>query len=146
MKKIYLGSDHAGFKLKEKLKKWLTKQKIPFEDLGNKIYDSKDDYPDFAKKVAKAVVKNKTKGILLCGSAQGMSIAANKMKGVRAAIPFSVKEAKLSREHNDANIICLSGWYSRFTLATKMLKIFLNTSFSKAPRHKRRLNKVKKLR
>lgn len=145
MKTIYLGSDHAGFELKEKIKKWLKKENIPFTDLGNTVLDPKDDYPDFAKHVAQAVVKTNSFGVLLCGSAQGMCIAANKIKGVRAVIPFSLKEARLAREHNNANIICLSGWYAHFHKAIKMLKTFLETPFSKEPRHVRRLNKIKKI-
>ena len=113
--------------------------------MGNKKYSPRDDYPDFAKEVAHAVVKTKSLGILFCGSAQGMCIAANKIKGIRAAIPSSSKEACLAREHNNANIICLSGWYTRFRKATKMIKIFLETLFSQEPRHIRRLNKIKKL-
>lgn len=144
-KTIYIGSDHAGFELKEKIKVWLKKQNILFIDLGNKVYDPNDDYPDFAKKVAQAVVKTKSLGILLCGSGQGVCIAANKIKGVRAVTSFSLKEARLSREHNDANIICLSGWHTHFHKATKMIEKFLSTPFSKEERHVRRVNKVKRL-
>ncbi len=146
MKTVYLGSDHAGFELKEKIKKWLEKKQIPYQDLGNTVLDPHDDYPDFAKKVAQAVVKTNSLGVLLCGSAQGMSIAANKIKGIRAVIPFSLKEARLSKEHNNANIICLSGWYTHFYQATRILEMFLITPFSQAPRHVRRLNKIKRLR
>lgn len=142
---IYLGSDHAGFALKEKIKRWLEKNNYPYQDLGNFVLDVTDDYPDFAVKVAKAVTSEKTFGILLCGSAQGMCIAANKIKGVKAVVPFSLKEARLAREHNDANIICLSGWYFNFHKATKMLEIFFNTPFSKEERHVRRLNKIRRL-
>lgn len=143
--KIYLGSDHAGFELKEKIKHWLDKNNLAYEDLGNAVFDPDDDYPDYAGKVARKVVENKSLGILLCGSAQGMCIAANKIKGARAVIPFSLKEARLAREHNDANIICLSGWYTHFHRAAKMLEVFLAASFSKEPRHVRRLNKIRRL-
>jgi len=145
MKTVYLGADHAGFALKEKIKHWLERNHIPYQDLGNLVYDPNDDYPDFAQKVAQKVIKEKTFGILLCGSAQGMSIAANKIKGIRAVVPFSIKEARLARQHNDANIICLSGWYTHFYRATKMLETFLLTPFSNEPRHIRRLNKIKKI-
>ncbi|MFH1683239.1 MAG: RpiB/LacA/LacB family sugar-phosphate isomerase [Candidatus Woesearchaeota archaeon] len=145
MVSIYLGADHAGFELKEKLKVWLDKHKLDYEDLGNQALDPKDDYPDFAEKVARRVVKEKVLGILVCGSAQGMCIAANKIRGARAVIPFSLKEARLAREHNDANIICLSGWYTHFHRATKMLERFLTTPFSKEVRHVRRLNKIKSM-
>ena len=145
MKKIYIGSDHAGFKLKEKMKKWLDKNSIQYEDLGAHKLDPKDDYPDYAEKVAKKVTHNKTKGILLCGSAQGVCIAANKMKGALAVVPFSIKEAQLAREHEDANIICLSGWYFMPKKAMRMVRRFLNTKFTGAARHRRRLQKIKKL-
>lgn len=151
-KHIYLGSDHAGFKLKEKIKTWLAAEKIPHEDLGNLKYDKNDDYPDFAAKVGRAVAgnamarnKTETRGILFCGSAEGVCIAANKIRGVRAANPGTIKLVKLSREHNDANILCLSGWFSTFPAAVKIIKVFLKTPFSQAPRHLRRLNKIKQL-
>ncbi len=144
-KKIYVGSDHAGFKLKQKILRWLEKNKLNHQDLGNVVLDVTDDYPDYAAKVARKVAKEKTFGILICGSAQGVAIAANKVKGARAVIPFNLKEARLAREHNDANIICLSGWYSHFHKVTKMLEIFLNMSFSTEPRHRRRVEKIKKL-
>ncbi len=145
MVKVYLGSDHAGFKLKDKVKRWLDKNEIKYEDLGNTNYEKTDDYPDYALRVAKKVSKASSKilGVLVCGSAQGMCITANKVKGIRAVVPFSIKEAKLSKEHNNANIICLSGWYEKNTL--RMLKIFLETKFSKETRHRRRVNKIKQI-
>lgn len=145
MKPIYLGADHAGFALKEKIKKWFTKHKILFVDLGDKKLRPTDDYPDYAAKVAKAVVKNKSLGILLCGSAQGVCIAANKIKCIRAVAPFDPNEAVLSRKHEDANIICLSGWFFTLMKAKKMIGLFLNTPFSGEARHVRRINKIKKL-
>jgi len=151
-KTIYLGSDHAGYKLKEKIELWLVKKDIPFIDLGNIRFQKTDDYPDYAKRVATEVVKNKSLGVLVCGSAEGMCIAANKIKGSRAVNPHTPLLAKLSREHNDANIICLSGGGTikpipgtSLSNAKKMLEIFLNTKFSKAARHKRRVNKIKQL-
>lgn len=143
--KTYLGADHAGFKLKEKIKRWLDREDIGYEDVGNKRYDPHDDYPDYAANVAKAVVQHHALGILFCGSAQGVCIAANKIKGARAAVPFSLKEARLAREHNDANIICLSGWYTHFHQATTMIETFLRTPFSTEPRHRRRVDKIKEL-
>jgi RpiB/LacA/LacB family sugar-phosphate isomerase len=144
-KKIYIGSDHAGFKLKEQIKVWLKRKKIAYQDLGNHVLDVTDDYPDFADRVARKVVKEKTLGILLCGSAEGVCIAANKIKGARAVTPFSLKAARLAREHNDANIICLSGWFEHFYKTTKMLEAFLETPFSGGERHLRRLNKIRKI-
>lgn len=145
MKPIYIGSDHAGFNLKEKIKKWLEHKHVPYIDVGNKILVPKDDYPDFAAALARKVVAEKSLGILICGSAQGMGIAANKIKGARAVIPYSLREARLSKEHNNANIICLSGWFMHLHKAKRMIEVFLTTPFSKAPRHLRRLLKIKKL-
>ncbi len=145
MKTIYLGADHAGFRLKEKLKRWLEGRGIPYQDLGDEVFDPKDDYPDYAAKVARRVAAENGRGILLCGSAQGVCLAANKVKGIRAVVPFSVKEAKLSRKHEDANIICLSGWFHDYNKSTRMLDAFLHTRFSGAARHKRRLKKIEKL-
>lgn len=147
MKKIYLGADHAGFALKEKLKQWLGKKKILYKDLGNHVLNPIDDYPDFAEKVARAVAdgKGKALGVLCCGSAQGMCMAANKICGVRAAVPFSVKDTQLSREHNDANVLCLSGWYFSPEKAIALLQKFLETPFSWAVRHRRRLRKIREI-
>lgn len=150
-KRIYLGADHAGFALKERIKKWLKARKIPYQDLGNTIYDQHDDYPDFAAKVARTVAKingiakNNGKGILVCGSAQGMCIAANKIKGIRAVVPFSLQETRLSRQHNDANVLCLSGWFMNEKAALKMIRAFLATPFSRASRHQIRIQKIRKL-
>jgi ribose 5-phosphate isomerase B len=142
-KNIYIGSDHRGFKLKLKVEKWLQKNEIPYEDLGNVNYDPKDDYPDYAYKVARRVVRDDTYGILLCGSAQGMAIAANKVKGARAVIPYTVKEAKLSRQDDDANIMCVAANFSKLRGVTRHIEAFLTTSFSEGERHKRRLEKIK---
>ena len=152
MKKIYLGADHAGFHLKEKIKLWLVRNKIAYEDLGNHKFDKNDDYPDYAVKVAKRVVKEKTQGILLCGSAEGVCIAANKVKGVRAVNPYDAIKTKFARKHEDANILCVAGGGTKvpqpgtsLIKSAKLIKIFLNTPFSGAKRHQRRLNKIKKL-
>jgi len=150
--KIYLGSDHAGFKLKERIKLWLDKEKIFYEDLGNLQLEIDDDYPIYAAKVARAVVKGKSKGFLFCGSAEGVCIAANKVKGIRAVNPAGVIQTRFAREHEDANILCLAGGGTRkrqpavpLRKAKKMIKTFLNTNFSGAARHKRRLLEIKRL-
>jgi ribose 5-phosphate isomerase B len=143
---IYLGADHAGFKLKEQIKKYLQSQMVKFTDLGNLKLDKNDDYPDFGFKVAKAVVKDKgSKGILICGTSFGVCIVANKVKGIRAVSIDNVKDAKLSRQHNDANVLCLSGWDLKLPLAQKIIKVWLDTKFSNASRHVRRLNIIKKI-
>lgn len=138
--KIFLASDHRGFDLKSKLK-----TKLPVTDLGASSLDSADDYNDFAVAVAKNVLKNQGSfGILICGSAVGISIQANRFRGIRAAIVDDETTARLSREHNNANIICLSG--DKFTdspdAALKLIKIFLSTPFSNEPRHARRVEKL----
>lgn len=145
MKPIYIGADHAGFPLKEKLRKWLEHKHVPYVDVGNKKLDPKDDYPDFATVLARKVVADKSLGILVCGSAQGMCIAANKIKGARAVIPYSLREARLSKEHNNANILCLSGWFTHLHKSKRMIEVFLTTPFSQEPRHVRRLEKIKRL-
>ncbi len=149
LKKIYLGADHAGFELKEKIKVWLEAEGIPYDDCGNTKYDKDDDYPDFAEKTALKVVKNLGLGILICGSAEGICIAANKIKEARAVNPRDLLQVKLSREHNDANILCLAGGGTlqpipgmSLTKAKKMIAAFLNTPFSGLARHQRRIEKI----
>ncbi|MFH1376887.1 MAG: ribose 5-phosphate isomerase B [Candidatus Woesearchaeota archaeon] len=145
MKKIYIGSDHAGFILKNSIKTHLTNKKHKFIDLGNLKYEKEDDYPDYAEEVAKKVAKEKTKGILICGSSHGVCIAANKIKGIRAVAINNTKDAKITREHNDANILCLSEWHLKEKEVGKIIDVWLKTNFRKDKRHIRRINKIKKL-
>ena len=141
MKKIFISSDHAGFKLKEDIKISLKKKKIKFEDLGP-INDNRVDYPDYAHKLARKVKVNKNNvGILVCGSGTGMNIAANKHKNVRAAQCFNTKSTKLSRLHNDANIITLGSRLINKKKALKFVSIFLNTNFD-GGRHLKRVKKI----
>ena len=143
--KFYIGSDHAGFKTKESLQKFLEKKGIQTLDLGTHDEESVD-YPDYAEKVAKKVAKDKGSfGLLICGTGIGMSIAANKVKGIRAANPFDTKTATLARAHNNANIICLSGREYKAEFAKKILNAFLNAKPSKLARHKNRVKKIAKL-
>lgn len=142
--KVYIGADHAGFKLKEHLKKFLAKKGYEVIDKGAKEHKKTDDYPDYAAKVARAVQK-KGKGILICGSAEGVCIAANKFKGIRAVPVWSIKNAKLSRQHNNANILCLSGWQLEKRKAEKIAVKWLETEFSEEKRHKRRLKKIERM-
>ncbi len=142
---IYLGADHAGFRLKEQLKKFLSTKKLKFVDLGNFKLDKNDDYPEFGYKAANAVAKNpQNRGILICGSSFGVCIVANKVKGIRAVSICNIKDAKLSREHNDANVLCLSGWDLKLEMAKKIVDIWLKTKFNKAKRHLRRLAMIKR--
>jgi len=141
LKKIYISSDHAGFKLKEDIKDYLSKKKIKFQDLGPNNND-RVDYPDFAHKVARKVKTNKKNvGILVCGSGMGMSIAANRHKNIRAAQCFNLKSTKLSRLHNDANIITLGSRLLSKKNALNCISVFLNTKFE-GGRHTKRIRKI----
>jgi ribose 5-phosphate isomerase B len=140
---IYLGADHAGFHLKEELKKYLKELGYEYEDLGNKELEPKDDYPDFALRVAKKVAETGRKGILVCATGLGMAIIANKVKGIRAAVCWDDFTALQSREHNDANILCLGGKVIDLETAKKIVRIWLKAEFNGEERHVRRLEKVK---
>ncbi|MDA9753129.1 ribose 5-phosphate isomerase B [Candidatus Pelagibacter sp.] len=141
MKKIFISSDHAGFRLKEDIKKYFKSKKLYFEDLGP-ANDNSVDYPDYAHKLAKKVKIGKNNvGVLVCGSGTGMNIVANKHKNIRAAQCFSEKSTKLSRLHNDANIITLGSRLINKKKAFKFVRIFLNTKFD-GGRHLRRVKKI----
>ena len=141
MKKIFISSDHAGYKLKELIKIYLEKKKISFSDLGP-LNESIVDYPDYAHKVAKKVKTNSNHvGILVCGSGIGMNIVANKHKNIRAAQCFNIKSAKLSRLHNDANIITLGSRLLTKKNALNCVSVFLNTKFERG-RHIKRIKKI----
>jgi len=142
---IYLGADHAGFHLKEEIKKYLKELGYEYEDLGNQEIDLLDDYPDFALKVAKKVVETKEKGILICSTGLGMCLAANKVKGVRAVVVWDEFTAIQSREHNNANILCLAGKVLDLETAKKIVRVWLETEFSGEERHIRRLKKVEEI-
>ena len=141
MKKIFISSDHAGYKLKKTIIKYLQKNEINFLDLGPSNV-AKVDYPDIAHKVAKKVRVNKDYiGILICGSGTGMNIVANKHKNIRAAQCFSLKSTKLSRLHNDANIITLGSRLLTKKNALSYIDVFLNTKFE-GGRHSNRIKKI----
>ena len=141
MKKIFISSDHAGYKLKETIKSYLLKKKLIFQDLGPNS-DSKVDYPDYAHKVAKKVKSNKNHvGILICGSGMGMSITANRHRNIRAAQCFNLKSTKLSRLHNDANIITLGSRLLSKKNVLSYINVFLNTKFE-GGRHSKRIKKI----
>jgi ribose 5-phosphate isomerase B len=139
--KICIASDHAGFKLKEKIKDYLIKKDVPIIDLGPATIDAVD-YPDYAKKVAKRLISKKSDaGILVCGSGTGMAITANKFNGIRAAQCYNKKSTILSRQHNDSNIICLGSRFLKNKEAFTFVNLFLNTKFE-AGRHKKRIDKI----
>ncbi len=140
-KPIAIGSDHAGYDHKEELISFLEAKDLPYQDFGTHSKDSVD-YPDFAHPVAKAVETGAAAfGILLCGSANGVSITANKHKGVRAALCWGEELAKLSREHNDANIICIPARFVSEGDAEKMVAVFMATEFV-GGRHQGRVQKI----
>ena len=144
--KIYLGSDHGGFKLKEEIKDWLKEWNFSFEDLGAKNYVQDDDYPDYAWPVAVRVGHEQgSLGILICRSGQGECIVANKAKGARAALAWNEKTAHAARNDDDANILCLAADYTGLDLAKKIIHVFLTTPFDPQERFVRRVNKVKKI-
>ena len=144
MKKIAIGCDHGGFKLKEMLKSYLLKNGYTVKDYGT-TDDKPSDYPLIGYETAKAVSSGKFKrAILICKSGIGMAIMANKLKGVRAAVCNTTKQASSAREHNDTNILSLAAAYIDFAKAKKITKIWLNTKALGA-RHKRRVNQIKKL-
>lgn len=140
--KIFIGSDHAGLNLKNEVVKFLKRYCIVFTDFGT-FSDASVDYPDFAFMVADSVARNKNSlGILVCGTGTGMVVAANKVKGIRAAVIYDKFSARMAREHNNANIACLRGRNSSIKTALSLLKVWLGTSFSGDARHKRRLKKI----
>jgi len=141
LKKIFLSSDHAGYKLKEFIKIHLDKKKINYTDLGP-FNSERVDYPDYAHKVAKKVKTDKKHiGILVCGSGMGMNIVANRHKNIRAAQCFNLKSTKLSRLHNDANIITLGSRLLTKKNALNCVSVFLNTKFD-GGRHAKRIKKI----
>ncbi len=140
-KKVCIASDHAGFNLKTLIRDFLIKNKISVIDLGPSDNISVD-YPDFAKKVANRIKSKKSDiGILVCGSGTGMSISANKIKGIRAAVCYNLASTRLSRQHNNANIISLGSRLTKNKDAFKFISIFLKTKFE-GGRHLRRVKKI----
>ncbi len=140
-KKICIASDHAGFKLKEIIKNFLISKNISIIDLGPNNENSVD-YPDFAKKVSNRLKYKKSEiGILVCGSGTGMAISANKTKGIRAAVCYSLKSTRLSRLHNNANIIAVGSRLTKKDIALKLVSIFLKTKFE-GGRHLKRVKKI----
>ena len=141
MKKIYIASDHAGYSLKEFLKKKLS-NKFSFIDLGTNKASVSVNYPFFAHKLSKKVSKNvKNYGILICGSGLGMSMAANRHKNIRAALCYTVKNTKLSRLHNNSNVITLGSRLIKKNHALKLINVFFKTKFE-GGRHKKRIRKI----
>lgn len=145
--KIVLATDHAGFKLKEEIKKYLKEKGMEVEDMGALAFDQEDDYPDFIVPAAKKVAKNRSMGIIFGASGQGEAIAANKIKGIRAALYYGkdMEIVKLSRTHNDTNILSLGAKFLSKEEAIKAVNLWLKTDFSHKERHIRRIKKISNL-
>lgn len=144
---IYLAADHRGFQLKEELKKFLQEEGYEVDDVGAFKYDKGDDYPDFAYAAALKVAEDpeNNRGILLCGSGMGMDVVANKVRGVRATVAYSREAAAHARTNDNINVITLAADVIGLEAAKEYVRIFLNTPFSGAKRHARRLQKIKNI-
>lgn len=143
---IYLATDHRGLSLKEKIKGWLNELGYRWEDMGAYHHDPEDDYPDFVSKAAQHVSRDpmNSKAIILGASGQGEAMVANRFRGVRAAVFYGGPEEiiRLSREHNDANVLSLGAAFVTEDVARKMIELWLKTPFSQGERHKRRIQKI----
>lgn len=143
---VYLAADHAGFELKEYIKSYLKKNGYEILDCGAFVYDKEDDYPDFIIKAAEGVAKDvEARGIVFGKSGAGECIVANKVKGVRAIFGINEENVRLAREHNDANVLSLGSAFVKAKTACLLAKLFLETPFSFEERHKRRIEKIKKI-
>ena len=143
---IYIGADHAGFDMKSSIKEHLEMRGFIVEDVGAHELDPKDDYPQYAQAVAEAILEHsESLGILTCGNAEGVCIAANKFDGIRAGVGFSKKAAKTMREDDNANIICIPGRIKTIDDPLQIVDTFIETAFSNAERHLRRLDQVEKI-
>jgi ribose 5-phosphate isomerase B len=141
MRTIYVASDHAGRELKEYLKKGIEKKGYEITDFGTHS-EEPVDYPDYAKKVCVKVKETGAVGLLVCGTGQGMSMSANKFVGIRAALCWNIKSAKLSREHNHANVLCMGARMLKKAEAVRIVSAFLSAKNSKEKRHLRRVKKI----
>ena len=149
--KIFIGADHRGYDLKEKIAKWLFEAKYEFEDMGADHLDPEDNYTIYAEKVASMVSRSAfakasaDKGILLCGSGVGVDVVANKFDGVRASIGKSAEQVKAGRNDDDMNVLVIAADFTKEEEAKKMVKTFLETKFSGKSRFKKRLEDIKKI-
>lgn len=142
--KVFLGADHRGFELKEKLKEWLLAKGYEAHDLGASRFDPSDDYPDFAMAVAEKVAEDPvaSRGLLVCGSGVGMDVAANKVRGVRATVAWSTDAAQHARSRDNANVLSLAADWTPPEMAREIVRVFLETEFGRAERDVRRLGKI----
>ena len=144
--KIFIGADHRGYELKEKISQWLFEMEHVYQDLGAENLDPDDDYTKYAELVASLVAKNEgSRGILLCGSGVGVEVVANKFDGVRASIGKNVEQVKAGRNDDDMNILVIASDYTEEKEAKAMLIAFLETKFSGKARYERRLKEIEKI-
>ncbi|MBI4973364.1 RpiB/LacA/LacB family sugar-phosphate isomerase [Candidatus Roizmanbacteria bacterium] len=141
---IFIAADHRGFELKNKIIEYLHEKNIRIEDLGNYQYDPQDDYPDFARKVAQAVLQNTQEffGIVICGSGVGVSIVANRFPGIRCAIGFKVEQVVHARENDNINVLALPSDYIDFENTKQLIDIFLNTQPKQDEKYARRIKQI----
>lgn len=144
--KVFIGSDHRGYELKEKITKWLFEWEYEFVDLGAHSFDGGDDYTKYASQVASLVVENKnSQGILLCGSGVGVDVTANKFDGVRASIGIDAEQVRRGRTDDDMNILVIAAEHTGEHETKEMIKTFLEAKFDEKARHVRRLQEIKKI-
>jgi len=144
--RIAIGSDHAGYELKEHLRSWMAKREMEVHDVGPQAPDPADDYPDFASAVGRLVQAGQAElGIVICSTGVGSCITANKLRGIRAALVHDIFSARMSRLHNDANVLCLGASVIAPRFAEEIVAAWLETPFSGEQRHRRRLDKVARL-
>lgn len=141
-KKLLIASDHGGYRLKEVLREWLKSEGYKVTDLGSQDEKAPDDYPDFGRKLCHEVLKSDLRGILICGAGVGMSMVANKFKGIRAAAAANCYMARMSRFDNNSNVLCLGQRVLGEEFAKDIVKIWLETDFSTDERHRRRVAKI----
>lgn len=144
--RIAIGSDHVGFELKQEIAEWLRDDGLQVLDVGPESFDPADDYTDFARRVAENVVSQQADyGVVICSTGQGSCMTANKVKGIRAALCQDLLCARLSKEHNNANVLCLGSSLAGPLLAREILRTWLSSSFTGDERHQRRLDKMAQL-
>ena len=143
MEKVFVGSDHGGFELKNGLVAYLKGKGYYVVDVGPATYDKDDDYPDYVKKVCRNVIPKNAKGILICKYSHGVTIAANKMRGIYASTCWNEESARMARNDGNTNVLCLSGMMTGLSDAQRIADCWLSTPFSDEERHRRRIQKVK---
>ncbi len=144
--KIFLGADHRGYNLKEKITTWLFDWNYEFEDLGADHFDSDDDYPLFAERVASLVANEpSSRGILLCGSGVGVDATANKFDGIRASVGINPEQVKAGREDDDMNVLVIASDYTDESNVKEIVKSFLETRYIDIEKHERRLDEIEKI-